>query len=66
MPREMPSDLREALDELDLIEAWFGVSDLLEGEMVEPMCMRLQAQKELVSAIIAKYKTAFALERIGA
>jgi hypothetical protein len=62
----MPEDLREALDELEDIEAWFGVTDLCEGDMIEPMCARLNAQRQLVSALIAKYKTAFALEAMGA
>jgi len=66
MPREMPEDLRAALDELDEIESAFGRDGLLEGDMIEPMCAKLKAQKQLVSALLSKYRAQFALERLGA
>lgn len=66
MPRQMPEDLRAALDELDEIESAFGRDGLLEDDMIEPLCTKLSAQKQIVNALIVKYKAQYALERLGA
>jgi hypothetical protein len=60
----MPYDLREALEELEEIESWFDVVDW-EEKAGNAMWARLEAQRRLVSALIAKYKSASAVAALG-
>lgn len=59
--QQMPDDLRDALDDLDWVQNAFD--ELVEGDMIEPMCKRLTAARMRVDALIAYYKVLWRMER---